>query len=269
MSSGKADQRSGAVTESIKTLFNLDDKVAIVTGAASGIGAGIATALAEAGATVVIADIDSEGAGRQAQSLTAAGYRVFAVRLDLSDESSVVDVCRAVTSEHGAPWILVNNAGLQDRELLLEGTAEEWDRMNRVNARGPFLMTRELARAMIEKGEGGRIVNIASGALVGSIVKGLVPYTGSKGALLGLSRASAFELVEHGITVNTVLPGAVATPGAIGAKGPAPDGPARRALPLGMCDAQDIAAAVLYFASPASQRVTNQMLAVDGGFSVT
>jgi NAD(P)-dependent dehydrogenase (short-subunit alcohol dehydrogenase family) len=180
-----------------------------------------------------------------------------------------VKACATVISEHGAPWILVNNAGLQDRQLLLEGTAAEWDRMNAVNARGPFLMTREIARAMVAASQGGRIVNVASAALVGSIIKGLVAYAGSKGALLALSRASAFELVEHGITVNTLLPGGVATPGAIGAKGPPAEGPARRRPPLGMCEPRDMGAAVLYFASPGARYVTNQVLTIDAGWTLT
>jgi NAD(P)-dependent dehydrogenase (short-subunit alcohol dehydrogenase family) len=92
---------------------------------------------------------------------------------------------------------------------------------------------------------------------------------GSKGALLGLTRSSAFELAEHKITVNLLLPGGVGTPGAIAAKGPAVEGPARRRPPLGMCEPRDIGAAVYFFASPAARSVTNQTLAVDGGFSVT
>jgi NAD(P)-dependent dehydrogenase (short-subunit alcohol dehydrogenase family) len=164
---------------------------------------------------------------------------------------------------------LVNNAGLQDRQLLLEGTSAEWDRMNVVNARGPFLMTREIARAMAATGRGGRIVNIASTALIGSLIKGLASYAGSKGALLALSRASALELIEYAITVNTLLPGGVATPGAIGAQGPAAEGPGRRRPPLGVCEPRDMGAAVLFFVSPAARFVTNQVLAVDGGWSVT
>jgi NAD(P)-dependent dehydrogenase (short-subunit alcohol dehydrogenase family) len=250
--------------------FGLAGRVALVTGGASGIGAGISRALAAAGATVVIADIDTEGAARQAAVLTGEGMEVVPVALDLAQERSIVRVCGEITAQRGAPWILVNNAGLQDREEFLGSTADEWDRMNRINARGPFLMTREIARAMIEAGDGGRIINIASAALRGSIVHGLVAYSSSKGALLGLSGASAFELAEHGITVNTVLPGGVPTAGAISAKGPPPSGPAsQRPPPLGLCEPADIAAAVLFFASPAAGRITNQVLAVDGGFSVT
>jgi NAD(P)-dependent dehydrogenase (short-subunit alcohol dehydrogenase family) len=103
----------------------------------------------------------------------------------------------------------------------------------------------------------------------GSVIKDLASYVGSKGALLALSQISAFELVEHGITVNTVLPGAVATPGAVAAKGPLSDGPARRAPPLEMSKPCDIAAAVYFFAIPAARCITNQVIAVDGGFSVT
>lgn len=251
------------------TQFDLAGKIALVTGGASGIGLGIATVLAEAGSTVVIADFNEVAGQREAGMLTAAGHHAGFVRIDLADEDSIVRGCAEVIEKFGTPWILVNNAGLQDRELLLESTAAQWDRMDAVNARGPYLMTREVARAMVATGRGGRIVNVASAALIGSIVKGLAAYTSSKGALLGLSRASAFELAEHRITVNTVLPGGVATPGAIAAKGPAVEGPARRAPPLGRCEPRDIAAAVYFFATPAARYITNQVVAVDGGFSVS
>ncbi|HEX4376549.1 MAG TPA: SDR family NAD(P)-dependent oxidoreductase [Steroidobacteraceae bacterium] len=252
------------------TVFNLQGRAALVTGSAKGIGAGIATLLAQAGASVIVADVDMAAAEKTAGELTQAGHRAHAVGIDLRDEASIVRGSGEAVAHFGTPWVLVNNAGLQDRQLLLEGTASEWDRMHTVNARAPFLMTREIARAMVAGGQGGRIVNIASAVLIGSIIKGLVPYASSKGALLAMSAASAFELAEHAITVNTVLPGGVATPGAIAAKGPPAEGPARRKLPLGdICEPSDIAAAVLFFATPAARYITNQVIAVDGGFSVT
>jgi NAD(P)-dependent dehydrogenase (short-subunit alcohol dehydrogenase family) len=257
------------MAESAGRLFDLTGKVALVTGGASGIGTGIAAVLADAGASVVIADIDEQRATAAAEAIAARGGKAGAVRLDLADEASVVQGCAEAAARFGAPWILVNNAGLQHRELLLEGTAAFWDKTNAVNARGPFLTSREVARAMVAAGQGGRIVHIASAALIGGLTQGHAAYASSKAALLGLARASALELAPHDITVNIVLPGGVVTPGAMGAQGPAPEGPGRRMPPFGMAEPEDIGAAVLFFASPAGRRVTNQVLAVDGGWSIT
>jgi NAD(P)-dependent dehydrogenase (short-subunit alcohol dehydrogenase family) len=252
-----------------KGAYGFAGEVVLVTGSAMGIGAGIAEVLAEAGATVVIADIDAAKAQQQAGKLTAAGHLAHHVQVDLADESSIVRAYADVVAKCGAPWGLVNNAGLQDRQLLLDGTAQEWDRVNAVNSRGVFLITREAARTMVTAGKGGRIVNIASAALIGALTQGHSVYAASKAALLGLTRAAALELVQHKITVNTILPGGVATPGAIGAKGPVPEGPGRRVPPLGMCEPRDIGAAVLFLVSPLARSITNQTFAVDGGWSIT
>lgn len=252
------------------TEFGLDGKVALITGAASGIGVGIAQMMAEAGAAVVIADRSEDLARSVAKSFTDAGRKAGHVFVDLGDEASIVSACADVIARFGAPWILVNNAGVHDRQLLLEATTAEWDRISDINARGAFVMIREIGRTMVAKGEGGRIINVATAGLRGSVVKGLGAYASSKGALAALTKIAAFELAEHNITVNTVLPGAVPTPGARDAKGPAPDGPARRKLPLGpICEPRDIGAAVYFFATPAARYITNQEIAVDAGFSVT
>jgi NAD(P)-dependent dehydrogenase (short-subunit alcohol dehydrogenase family) len=257
------------VTNALESPFGLTGTIAVVTGGASGIGLGIVEVLAEAGAFVIIADIDAARAETRALALGQAGHRVGCIAVNLADEASIVSGCAEMVAQYGVPWVLVNNAGVQDRQLLLDSTAAEWDRTMGVNARGPYLMTREIARAMVQQGQGGRIINIASAALIGSLTKGHAAYASSKAALLGLTRASALDLVEHGITVNTVLPGGVATPGARAATGPVPTGPGTRRPPLGLSEPRDIGAAVLFFAAPASHRVTNQTLAVDAGWSLT
>ncbi|MEZ5742667.1 MAG: SDR family oxidoreductase [Sphingomonadaceae bacterium] len=247
------------------SLFSLEGKVALVTGGASGIGVGICEVLSEAGAKVVIADIDEEGARRQAEALGNADH----VALDLADEGSIIRACAKVVGRHGAPWLLVNNAGLQHREYLLDGTVEHFDRINAINLRAPFLMTREIAQAMVLAGEGGRIVNCTSAGLEGQFVKGLGAYLASKGGLRSLTTMSAYELAEHRITVNEVIPGGVGTPGAIGAEGPPPEGPGNRPPLLGYVEPRDIGSAVLYFATPAAHRVTGQRLAVEAGGTLT
>jgi NAD(P)-dependent dehydrogenase (short-subunit alcohol dehydrogenase family) len=249
--------------------FSLEGKLAIVTGAAGGIGAGIADVLAEAGAFVIIADINADGAEAKAADLRERGHKAEARALDLASEASVVAVCADIVATHGTPWALVNNAGLQDREYLFDASVDEWDRIHAVNARGVFLMTREVGKAMAAGGKGGRIVNIASATLVGMTVKGTSAYVASKGAVAGFTSASALELADHNITVNAVLPGGVITPGAIGAKGPPTEGPGRRRAVFGMVEPRDLGAAVLFFASPAARMVTNQSLAVDAGFSIS
>ena len=249
--------------------FDLEAKVAIVTGGASGIGAGIAAVLAEAGAIVVIADRDEAGARRVAATLSEAGRRAEAVHVDLADEISIVRACAEVISATAHPGCWSTMRAYRIASCCCRARASEWDRTNAINARGPFLMTREIARA---HGGGwprradrqyriGRVGGVSRQGLGGLFrVQGRPPRLEPRKRL----RAHGFA-----ITVNTVLPGGVATPGAIGAKGPAAEGPARRRPPLGTCEPGDIGAAVLFFASPAARYITNQVLTVDGGWSVT
>jgi NAD(P)-dependent dehydrogenase (short-subunit alcohol dehydrogenase family) len=199
----------------------------------------------------------------------ASGSAAFPLSVDVSNPKSVDDACEQVIAKHGAPWGLVNNAGFQDRFLLFDPSVADWDRMHDVNARGPFLMTRAIARAMVESQRGGHIVNVASAALIGSLTNGHAAYASSKAALLGLMRATALELAVYAITVNTVLPGGVMTPGAIASKGPVPARPALRPPPLGISDAEDIGEAVDFLMSNGARKITNQRFAINGGWSIT
>jgi NAD(P)-dependent dehydrogenase (short-subunit alcohol dehydrogenase family) len=248
----------------IEALFDLSGKVAVVSGGATGIGAGITETLARAGATVVIADRDVDAATSRAELFAGHGLAVHPQWIDVSEERSVIDGVSAIVAEHGAPWILVNNAGVQHRMLLLDSTAEHWDSVHAINARGTFLMLREVARCMIDAGQGGRIVNIASLGVRHPMIDGLAAYSSSKGAVVTLTQNAAYELAAHRITVNAVLPGGVATNAVI--TGPEVRGPGLRMPPLGLCEPSDIAAAVLYLASPGARYVTNAAIPVDAGF---
>jgi NAD(P)-dependent dehydrogenase (short-subunit alcohol dehydrogenase family) len=246
--------------------FRLDGQWAVVTGGGMGIGAAISASLASAGARVVVVDRDASAASGTVESLRASGHTAEAVILDISDETSVTHEMQRLVARVGSPNILVNNAGIQHRKLLLETNAQEWDRMHAVNTRGAFLMLRECSKAMIAAGIQGRVVNIVSLGILHPMIYGLAAYASSKGGLMALTRNAAFELAAHGITVNAVLPGGIATPGAMAATGPAVAGPALRPSPLGRCEPVDIAAAVVFLASPAARLITAQSLCVDAGF---
>ena len=257
------------MTDFLHDLFCLRGRVALVTGGTGGIGLGIAETLARAGAKVVISGRNLEKAEESAGSLRLTGCDIAAIKLDPSNEDSIVGACRKMIERDAAPWILVNNAGMQDGELLLEASRQHWDQTYATNLRGPALLTREFGRAMIAAGAGGRIINISSRAVQGRIMPGLAAYVSMKAGLVALSMASASEFVASNVTVNTVLPGGVLTPGAKARRAPEID-PKRRPPrpPLGFSEPKDVAAAVLYFASPAARFITNQVIAVDAGFSV-
>jgi NAD(P)-dependent dehydrogenase (short-subunit alcohol dehydrogenase family) len=249
-------------------LFGLQGKVAAVTGAAEGIGREIAQHLAQAGARVAILDRNVAGAALVARDLNTAAGRAIAVEMDLGDEVSIVEAFAATRQELGRIDILVNCAGIQNRELITATSADLWDLLQRINSRGLFLCLREAAKIMRAANNGGRIINISSMGSVHPVMPGLGAYNASKSAVNGLTRSAALELSQDRITVNAILPGAVATAGASRAPGPAPSGRVVAGLPpLGrLAEPSDIAAAALFFAGAAGAAVTGQMLVVDAGY---
>jgi NAD(P)-dependent dehydrogenase (short-subunit alcohol dehydrogenase family) len=252
-------------------LLTLEGRTAIVTGAAQGFGAAIAARLAEAGARVVVADRDVEGAKRRADGLAGAGRVAGAAEVDISDERSVT----ALFDHAGDVDILVNNAGVFSNAMATDMTVDEFDRILAVNVRGTFLCSRHFARRTLAAERGGAIVNVASVDAVAPSCEGQVHYTASKHAVAGLTKSLSVELAPHGIRVNAVCPGAAMTEGALAfvAAG-APQGIDLAAqwsgiaarTPLGrLIEPDEVALAVLFLASDLATSITGALLPVDGG----
>ncbi len=192
-------------------MSRLDARVAVVTGAASGIGAGIATAFAREGADIVVADLAPEAdAAEVLAGIRDTGRQVLYVRTDVSDEASVRAMADQALAMFGRVDILVNNAGIFTESLLADMPVADWDRVVNTNLRGTFLCTRALIGQMLERGDG-RIINIAS--QLGQIGGGSVAhYSASKAGVIGLTKALAREVSRRGVLVNAIAPGPIQTP---------------------------------------------------------
>ena len=189
----------------------LDGRIAVVTGAASGIGRGIAVAFAREGASIVVVDMVEESeASDVLSSVRECGVSVLFVRTDVSDESSVNSMAERATAEFGRVDILVNNAGIFTESLLENMTVDDWDRVVNTNLRGTFLCTRALINQMLERGDG-RIINIASqlGQIGGAAVS---HYSASKAGIIGLTKSLAREVSHRGVLVNAIAHGPIETP---------------------------------------------------------
>lgn len=250
-------------------LLDLSGKVAIVTGAGSGIGAGIVLRLAEAGAAVAV---HYRGGKAAAETLVAriadGGGKAMAVPGELTDRGAVEAAFGEVGETLGAVDILVNNAARQTHSTIADMEPEEWRDMLATNLDGVFNTTRVATDAMVARAAGGVIVNIAS-------IEGLQPalthghYATTKAGLIMFTRATALEFGRHGIRANAVSPGVIHAPGI---EENWPEGVKRwlNAAPLGrMGDDFDVADAVLFLAAPASRFITGTNLVVDGGVTAT
>ncbi|MCH4542556.1 L-iditol 2-dehydrogenase [Ochrobactrum sp. POC9] len=185
--------------------MRLKDKVALITGAARGIGLGFAEAYAREGARVIIADINIERAEEAARGI---GSSVKAVKLDVTDLSQIDKVVAEIDAEYGGIDILVNNAAIFDMAPINELTEESYERVLGINLKGPLFMMKAVSNVMIKRGRGGKIINMASQA--GRRGEALVTlYCASKAAIISATQSAALALVKHGINVNAIAPGVV------------------------------------------------------------
>ena len=263
------------MAKKIQELFDLSGKVAIVTGAAMGIGKGIALRLAEAGASVIISDINLEVARETVAELKAAGYKAKEVQSDTSKVADAENTVKEAKSAFGDLHILVNNAGIFPMAPAIDMAEAMWDKTIDINLKGVMFFSQAAARAMIAKGHGGKIVNIAS---VDAFYPtgNLAEYDASKGGMVMLTKALAKEWASKGINVNAIAPGAIQTPGAasgfIGLSKEQAEAATKAfvaTIPMGrqgMPD--DVARVALFLATEASDYITGTTIVVDGGYLV-
>ncbi len=241
--------------------------VAAVTGAGSGIGRGVALRLAEDGFAVAALDLDGDSAAETARQITAAGRSATPYQLDVTDAAAVARTASTVADSLGPVRAVVNCAGWDEVHPFMETDPEFWERVVRVNYLGVVAVSHAFARHMIERAEGGRIVNISSDAgRVGS--SGETVYAGAKGAIIAFTKSLAREMVRHAITVNCVCPGPANTP--LLKRQPEKIQEALlRAIPFRrLAEPADVAHAVSFFASAGAGYITGQVLSVSGGLTM-
>lgn len=254
-------------------LLDLSGKTAIVTGGAMGIGLGIVTRLAQAGASVLIADMDEATGAKSAQDLSVKGLKVKSVKTDVSSDEDVNKMVQTAVQEFGGLDIFVNNAGIFPSMLLSKMTKEDFDKVIAVNLRGVFLCTEAASKRMISQGRGGKIINITSIDALHPSAVGLAHYDASKHGVWGFTKNVALELAPQKIYVNAIAPGGIATPGVAKMSQGANAEQQKKAteaflarIPMGrMGEPDDIGKVALFLASDMSSYMTGEQIVVDGG----
>ncbi|MFB0563642.1 MAG: SDR family NAD(P)-dependent oxidoreductase [Candidatus Lokiarchaeia archaeon] len=241
----------------------LSGKVSLVTGAASGIGRGIAHRFAVEGAKVSVVDLNPEGAKKVALEIEEIGGKALAVECDVGNEDQVFKAIEETKNNLGRVSILVNNAGFFNFSLLSDMTTEQWCNMFRVHVDGTFYFTRELVKSMRE---GDRVINISSVAAFVGETSG-IHYSSAKAAIIGFTKTLALEVAHKGVTVNAIAPGIVKTTMTDSLIEAAPE--FCREIPMHRYGTtEDVAEVALFLASPGASYITGEVIVVDGGLTL-
>lgn len=256
--------------------MQLEDKIALVTGAGRGMGRAIALQLAEAGANIAVSDIDASTAEDTAVAVKQLGRESIALPADMGDLNDIDRMVRQAKDAFGRIDIAVNNAGVTKYLDIMDVGEEDWDRIHQVNAKGVFFCMQREAQELIAQGRGGRIINIASIAGKGYAGTSNAAYAASKGAVISMTHIAALQLGKYDINVNAICPGSTLTPmaaetmagrSAISGQSMRELEEARNArIPIGRPnDPEDIAAMAVFLAGPGGRNITGQTINIDGG----
>lgn len=248
------------------TLFDLTGHTALITGSSGGLGLAMARGLAQSGAQIIIHGRNQDKLEAARKTLSEEGHKVFTTSFDVADEDAIEQALEALKNDGISIDILVNNAGMQLRRPLLEVELDQWDKVINTNLTSTFLLGRNVARQMIERGKGGKIINI--GSLMSSVARSTVgAYTASKGGVRLLTQSMAAEWAEHGIQTNAIGPGYMITE----MTQPLVDDPTFNDWLINRTPSkrwgvpEDLVGTVVFLASPASSYVNGQIIYVDGG----
>jgi len=249
-------------------IFRIKEKTAIITGAASGIGKGLAEAFCSLGCNVVVVDVNKDAVEALVNELKSQGGQALGAVCDVSKSDSVIEAVKNAVDKLGRIDILVNNAGIGKRAKAEEMTDDEWNTVLDINLKGTFFFCREVGKQMIAQGDGGRIINMASVSAIVGLETGNANYTASKGGMVAMGRCLAVEWAKHNILVNTIVPSHTRTPlidKLIKQKPEIKEYFLNNILLGRLGEIDDLVGPAVFLSSKASEFMTGQVLIVDGG----